>query len=56
METVKLYRPIGLKELALIQQSGWTAFPPRLEYEGRLLWLLWSGDGFQSIEGSFFEI
>lgn len=28
--TVTLYRPVGPKELALIQQSGYTAFPPRL--------------------------
>lgn len=25
-----LYRPVGPKELALIKQSGWTKFPPRL--------------------------
>ena len=25
-----LYRPVGPKELALIEQSGWTKFPPRL--------------------------
>ncbi len=25
-----LYRPVGLKELALIAQSGFAAFPPRL--------------------------
>jgi hypothetical protein len=25
-----LYRPVGLKELELIYQSGWRAFPPRL--------------------------
>ncbi len=25
-----LYRPVGPKELALIDASGWTAFPPRL--------------------------
>jgi hypothetical protein len=25
-----LYRPVGPKELALIEASGWTAFPPRL--------------------------
>ena len=25
-----LYRPVGLKELELIAQSGYTAFPPRL--------------------------
>lgn len=30
METVTLFRPVGPKELALIEQSGWTAFPPRL--------------------------
>jgi hypothetical protein len=28
--TVILYRPVGPKELALIEQSGWKAFPPRL--------------------------
>ena len=30
METVTLYRPTGTKELALIEKSGFTAFPPRL--------------------------
>ena len=25
-----LYRPIGVQELALIAESGYTAFPPRL--------------------------
>ena len=25
-----LYRPVGPKELALIKQSGWKKFPPRL--------------------------
>lgn len=25
-----LYRPVGPEELALIKQSGWRAFPPRL--------------------------
>ena len=25
-----LYRPVGLKELELIRESGYTAFPPRL--------------------------
>jgi hypothetical protein len=29
MKTI-LYRPVGPKELALIEQSGWKAFPPRL--------------------------
>ena len=33
MNTVKLYRPVGLKELELIAASGWTAFPPRLEWQ-----------------------
>lgn len=28
--TITLFRPIGTKELALIEQSGFTAFPPRL--------------------------
>ena len=30
MKTVTLYRPIGPEELQLIEQSGWTKFPPRL--------------------------
>lgn len=30
MTTVTLYRPIGPKELALIEDSGWHKFPPRL--------------------------
>ena len=28
--TTTLYRPVGPKELALIEASGWTKFPPRL--------------------------
>ena len=28
--SVTLYRPTGEKELALIRESGWRAFPPRL--------------------------
>lgn len=28
--TTVLYRPVGPQELALIEQSGWTRFPPRL--------------------------
>ena len=28
--TVTLYRPVGGTELALIEASGWRAFPPRL--------------------------
>jgi hypothetical protein len=30
MNTQTLYRPVGPKELSLIEASGWKAFPPRL--------------------------
>jgi hypothetical protein len=30
MSTVTLYRPVGSAELALIEESGFKAFPPRL--------------------------
>jgi hypothetical protein len=30
MNTKTLYRPVGPKELELIKQSSWRAFPPRL--------------------------
>ncbi|MCF7785381.1 MAG: hypothetical protein K9N47_04620 [Prosthecobacter sp.] len=30
MNTTTLYRPVGPKELKLIEDSGWKAFPPRL--------------------------
>jgi hypothetical protein len=30
IETVTLWRPVGQVELDLIEQSGWTRFPPRL--------------------------
>lgn len=30
METVTLFRPVGQKELDLIEEAGFTAFPPRL--------------------------
>ena len=30
MKTTTLYRPVGPKELALIEASDWKAFPPRL--------------------------
>ncbi len=30
MNTRTLYRPVGPQELALIRESGWRAFPPRL--------------------------
>ena len=29
-DTITLYRPTGSDELALIRESGFTAFPPRL--------------------------
>src|SRR5262249_22495793 len=32
-ETLSLYRPVGPKELALIEQSGFSAFPPRLPWQ-----------------------
>lgn len=30
MKTVTLYRPVGPRERELIEQTGWTKFPPRL--------------------------
>lgn len=30
IDIITLYRPVGPKELSLIEQSGWKAFPPRL--------------------------
>ena len=30
MQTTKLYRPVGERELALIRDGGWHTFPPRL--------------------------
>src|ERR1700722_7167897 len=30
MDTVTLYRPVGPQELALIKESDWREFPPRL--------------------------
>lgn len=32
-ETTVLYRPVGEAELRLIERSGFTAFPPRLEHQ-----------------------
>lgn len=29
-QAVVLFRPVGLEELKLIEDSGWKAFPPRL--------------------------
>lgn len=33
MATVRLWRPVGEKELALIAESGFRRFPPRLEWQ-----------------------
>ena len=33
MNVTQLYRPVGLKELELIADSGWRAFPPRLSWQ-----------------------
>ena len=33
MNTKTLYRPVGLKELDLIIESDWRAFPPRLDWQ-----------------------
>ena len=30
VETVTLWRPTGPNELALVEESGWTSWPPRL--------------------------
>lgn len=32
-ETTVLFRPTGSRELALIEESGYTAFPPRLYWQ-----------------------
>lgn len=32
-DTVTLYRPVGQKELELIRDAGWAAFPPRLPFQ-----------------------
>lgn len=32
-DTRRLYRPVGLKEYQLIQDSGFRAFPPRLDWQ-----------------------
>jgi hypothetical protein len=31
--TVRLYRPVGQKELELVRDSGWRRFPPRLYWQ-----------------------
>lgn len=33
MQLTTLYRPVGLKELELIEQSGMRSFPPRLSWQ-----------------------
>jgi len=33
MKSIKLYRPVGCKELKLIEESGMKGFPPRLEWQ-----------------------
>ena len=33
METITLYRPVGLKELELISDANYQAFPPRLFWQ-----------------------
>ena len=33
MKTTRLYRPVGLKEMELIAESGYKAFPPRLDWQ-----------------------
>ncbi|MFC4393350.1 ADP-ribosylation/crystallin J1 [Flavobacterium quisquiliarum] len=33
MDTTRLYRPVGLKEMELIADLGYKSFPPRLEWQ-----------------------
>lgn len=33
MKTTTLYRPVGLREMELIAESNFSAFPPRLEWQ-----------------------
>lgn len=33
MSLITLYRPVGLKELELIADADWCAFPPRLDWQ-----------------------
>lgn len=33
MKTITLYRPVGLREMELIVESGWENFPPRLAWQ-----------------------
>lgn len=31
--TTRFFRPVGQRELDLIEASGWTSFPPRLDWQ-----------------------
>ncbi|MFH6945707.1 ADP-ribosylation/crystallin J1 [Flavobacterium sp. FlaQc-50] len=33
MEITRLYRPVGLREMELIAETGYTEFPPRLDWQ-----------------------
>lgn len=33
MKTQTLFRPVGLKEMELIVEANWKAFPPRLDWQ-----------------------
>lgn len=33
MKTTRLFRPVGLKEMELITELGYNAFPPRLDWQ-----------------------
>ena len=33
MNTITLYRPVGLREMELIVGNGWAKFPPRLPWQ-----------------------
>lgn len=33
METTRLYRPVGLKEMELIAETDYKSFPPRLDWQ-----------------------
>lgn len=33
MANTKLWRPVGIKELELIEASGWKKYPPRLSWQ-----------------------
>jgi hypothetical protein len=33
VDLTTLFRPVGQRELDLVEQSGWTRFPPRLDWQ-----------------------